>query len=66
MEVTTETPIRSGSKSKPSNRLRVECLHAWLKDHKPFKPKPSILPDNINSLSEKFTLKKNYSNNHNH
>lgn len=60
MEVTAKTkePIRRSGSSKSSNKLKVECLLAWNKDHKAFKPKPSILPNNVDDLSEKFKVQK--------
>lgn len=47
--------IQSCRNHKPSNKLKVECLMMWLKDHKAFKPKPSFLPaDSVNALVNKF------------
>jgi|GEM_PF-5685113 len=58
--VSSDAPASRARKSKSSNKLKVSCLKEWLKDHKAFKPKPSILPNNVNDLAEKFTLKTHY------
>lgn len=51
--VSSDAPVSHARKSKSSNKLKVECLKGWLKDHAAFKP--SI---GAHVLSQKFTVKK--------
>jgi len=55
---TNEPSVSRARNSKSSYKLKVSCLISWLHDHKAHKPKPTILPENVDVLSEKFVMRK--------